>query len=437
MVLYEFYVYYEEKPLIGHLIRVNENTKQYRVLTNPDLITHRDAKIPYDKLGTEVKLENISRWSVHIGNIKNSSGRVLAYNMQMAPKKMVIFGAGASFDFSHDSKLNKENRPPLTANLFADEYEDVLRGFAPARNLSSEILLNGGGIEDYFQKQWNRMKISTDTLLMRKLMNTQYYIYNLFRKVSMDHAFQRRNNYNAISKWAYEYAETKNQNVVFVTFNYDVLLDWALEGTCDYSYKTVDDYVDTSNKNILLFKPHGSCNWGRKFARGFSNDVEALRKKHNKLNSLAEYLYNGKFDVPTVTDALEENISIHSVPMVNPNLKTEMEPEEWIFPHILLPYKDKDEFVMPENHTYQLRSMLHDIEEILIIGWKGTEAAFQEILKNSLGDKKIKISVVTEKSEDIRETYKTIFPKMEDQDWTFHKGGFSKYIAKGNDFFSL
>lgn len=431
-VLYEFYLYYDEIPLVGHLIQTNPSKEEYRVLTNSDLITVRDKNISYDKLGTSVKLDSITKWSLY--DNRNSSQYIsnpISYDPAILPKKMVIFGAGASHDFTYDSKVKAEDKPPLTKDIFDDRYEIILSGYTPARNLSSSIIRHKDGIEDYFQKQWERMENHTDEILYRNLLNTQYYLYHLFRDVSQKNSWRRKSNYYDISKLAREYAESKGECVLFVSFNYDTLIENSLSSACQYVHNTIDDYIDIKTRKILLFKPHGSCNWGRKFIKGFPSDKE-IKQGMNNISLLARHIYEKKLNMPALKDMIEDKITIHRYDGMQTG---DIYSDKLFFPHLLLPYKDKDDFAMPSHHTALLKSYLSKIEEILIVGWKGTEAEFQKLLNNFIGHKKLKITVVTNTSEDIRDKYKGVFPKMNEDDWTFHKGGFSKYMDEGNRFF--
>jgi hypothetical protein len=52
------------------------------------------------------------------------------------------------------------------------------------------------------------------------------------------------------------------EKVLFVSLNYDLLLEAALERYDGHEFATVDSYVSDQKKWILI-KPHGSVNWAR------------------------------------------------------------------------------------------------------------------------------------------------------------------------------
>jgi hypothetical protein len=51
------------------------------------------------------------------------------------------------------------------------------------------------------------------------------------------------------------------------------------------------------------------------------------------------------------------------------------------FPGLLLPYRDKDEFTMPNEHFENMYHYISNIKTLIVIGWKGNEKLFNQILK--------------------------------------------------------
>jgi rRNA pseudouridine-1189 N-methylase Emg1 (Nep1/Mra1 family) len=85
-------------------------------------------------------------------------------------------------------------------------------------------------------------------------------------------------------------------------------------------------------------------------------------------------------------------------------------------PQLLVPYKSKDSFVMPEKHELWMNHFLSDIDEIIVIGWKGTEAKFQDLLKRKLEHKKVTITTITHGDDSAREEFKHSIPNAEYKD---------------------
>jgi hypothetical protein len=118
------------------------------------------------------------------------------------------------------------------------------------------------------------------------------------------------------------------------------------------------------------------------------------------------------------------------------------------YPQLLIPLKTKDDFILPEKHKQVLIECMKNVDDILIIGWKGTEAFFNKQLSGCLGDKKVSITVVNIGDHDIREqlsnfkinaTYNFYDNMRATQNYL--PGSFSQYIQDINnnefaDFFS-
>ena len=55
--------------------------------------------------------------------------------------------------------------------------------------------------------------------------------------------------------------EEGGQVARFVTFNYDRLLEYAVQDVYGKRFRDIDDYI--SSPELHLYKPHGSVNWSQ------------------------------------------------------------------------------------------------------------------------------------------------------------------------------
>jgi len=67
---------------------------------------------------------------------------------------------------------------------------------------------------------------------------------------------------------------------------------------------------------------------------------------------------------------------------------TDNNPDQ-VFPALLIPYRDKDDFLMPADHFHHMRSYIDSMETLVIIGWKGNEDAFNKQLKRASNLKRL------------------------------------------------
>jgi uncharacterized protein YaiE (UPF0345 family) len=422
---YAFYLYHKEAPLFGICKKII--TEDCYVIVEPN------QQNEWEKYGTVVTLEMIAMYEP----ISKMSYQPPSYKSFQLPnkkaKKMVIFGAGASCQYSYNMESGDYN-PPLTKDIFQLPYTETLKDFPGAHTLASEIKLHTNSLEEYFEKQWKRVSENYDPLLMEKLISCQYYIANLFLSISSICSGSDTSNYYNIVKQAREYADSNGELVIFVNFNYDLLLEEALIADARYNFDTIDSYIDWKQGNLLYFKPHGSCNWGRFIDTKKLNIPGNSEFNRFSFIQFAHYLYDRKMLPYEFSEYFKEEINIISSKIVTNNLLVES--SDLYMPQLLIPYKNKDEFVMPEAHLQMLNSVLPHIEEILIIGWKGTESKFQSLIKNHLEGKKIKITAVTGGSEYVKKSFKESLPLMTKQDWKFYKQGFTEYIKKLDPFFT-
>lgn len=345
--------------------------------------------------------------------------------------KLVILGAGASYDSNYELIDNDSEqwKPPLGNKLFdtRQNFRAVINSYSGAKALSSDINAIED-IEDYFQSKWDFILKNRADELLAKIINVQYYLQDLLYQVSQNYSVSGLSNYDILMSRAYEYAIKNDEDVCFVTFNYDTLLEKSFEKTFNTEIKNLDQYIDTP---IKILKLHGSCNWYRAFNRSF------MTFNHAELSNqpeIANFLYNKQFNLQQIYDGLENELVILNTPISRNLFDTTFGAQitKCFFPQIMIPMKDKDEFVLPDEHYEYLTTNLQNINEILIIGWKGAEEHFQKLLYNRIGDKDITITHVN-KDKTLEENLSPVLPKAAINHYLYDKdkdvaGTFTSYM---------
>lgn len=298
--------------------------------------------------------------------------------------KLVILGAGASFDSIYeffDGERNMPWRPPLGNELFdtRSQFRNVIQNYPGGRYYISR--LNAiQDIEEFFQQQWHFLKNNRATDLSSLFLNLNYCLADLTFRITENYKNVGLSNYDILIQKAYEYTIQKKEDVIFVSFNYDTLLEYSFSKLYfgDSRKLNIADYVKFP---IKIIKPHGTCNWVRRFP---------IDLKWAENQFIGNYLFENKKSLREINSHLEDEIFTIENPasalyLGQPN-------ERWhCFPQILIPLKDKDDFILPKSHISVLEDYIHRVDEILIVGWKGTEAKFQQLLKENIGAKKIDI----------------------------------------------
>lgn len=317
--------------------------------------------------------------------------------------KLVILGAGASFDninYYYGQSPDLSWRPPLANEIFdaRTEFRTILFAHPGAKALLSE-LNNTEDVEDFFQSKWNFVQNHKADELLANLVNIQYYLSQLFYQMTLMNANIGNSNLDVLTSHAYEYSIAKKEDVAFVTFNYDLLLEQSFSKIYFSKEKPhfskIDEYI---NYPLKIFKLHGSCNW---FSALKFNPIEI-----GTLN-IADYLYNTKTSYATINKFKDNKIQV----LENANLRFNQREKHFYFPELLVPFKDKDDFILPSDHLQKLKELLPKVTEVLIIGWKGTEDAFKRLINTHIGDRNIKVMCVCgTKSKKHEESMRLLFP---------------------------
>jgi len=180
---------------------------------------------------------------------------------------MVIFGAGASYDSDPARRPNEGlpdytlDRPPLADELFDNRqtFAEILSTL-PECSPIVPLLRGTRGIEQRLERLQNEASGTPPyPHRLRQLAAVRWYLQVLLGTCADRWHAQAGGitNYltllDEIRRWGH-------QNVLFVTFNYDNLLERAVSQLTARLFTTIDDYVRPGE--ISVIKVHGSTNWG-------------------------------------------------------------------------------------------------------------------------------------------------------------------------------
>jgi len=354
----------------------------------------------YQRLGWEIRDDNVIIDTIpdgcSLGIDSNPIDKTRSGHQEW--KRMFVFGAGASafcaFGDGLDKLRNKTLlRPPTGYEIFDTNYENILSSYEGARSSVSDFEDKGKDIEGCLESEWADVRYYHNPQIVARHTNIQLYLQELFQKIS-DEVIKnhyRNNLYSSFANKLQRYATKKNERMAFVSFNYDTIFDYFLDHAFRMDLSLMKNYMDYNSKYAMLFKPHGSCNWGW----GFRED-----RLVGMNGSLPKFLYQQQYTPANIYYHLlgdfNEMIHAHSWGnekaintkglgrhTINKNL-IEVIPQgtnKKYYPALLLPYRDKDEFIMHYDHYHAMQWFMGDMEELYLIGWKGNEAAFNKMLK--------------------------------------------------------
>ena len=296
---------------------------------------------------------------------------------------MVIFGAGASYDSSPTYTIGMAPpdaigiaddyfRPPLAKDLFANRplFIQALELFPQCKavvpRLRDPAVVSGQkSIETLLQEiekeaegypRGHEELAAVRCYLQRAISQCEIQWRSITKRVT---------NY----LWLLREIERMHRGddpVCLVTFNYDTLLEDALEDR-GLKIERMEDYVDRSCL-FRLFKLHGSVNWAQEVRDPLPANINRryapavltyLVKRGPKLQALNRFV---------ICDP-------SSMGVFN---------ERPIFPAIAIPVEKKQEFQCPPDMLESLRSSLPHVTKIITIGWRATEGHFLKLLKENL-----------------------------------------------------
>lgn len=159
---------------------------------------------------------------------------------------------------------------------------------------------------------------------------------------------------DAIERWRFE----ANEQVCLVTFNYDTMLEQAMEQVLRCTFNDFNQY--TSHENYKLIKLHGSIDWG--------HEVHALARPRYPTEVI---------NVAADVKLSEQFRRVVQHPMV-------FDDGSVGFPALAIPVEKKNEFACPLEHIQVLADLIPRVTKVITIGWRATEEHFLRMLKAPL-----------------------------------------------------
>lgn len=378
----------------GFFIIPSRHTRDFYELSRTNIPIEK-----YKEIGTEIQDKNIIKAAIPVKSFTGVQGRSdsIAKGYEHIWKKMFVFGAGASSNcvFGNQIQRFKESVlcPPLGPDLFHHRFDSTIKNYKGAKLSIPGFEAKGNDIELCLEDEWTTIKNSYSPNLTARHTNLQFYLADLFRQVSHDVTSNhyRTNIYSLFATKLHDYlAKKSNERIALVSFNYDTILEYFLKEAFRIEFKTLKDYIDWGTRQVVLFKPHGSCNWGWKFKTQeftqnqlniatslYDTNKQPFEIYYELLGDLNEMVYAYSTGLERTTGA---NNSHGRFSVNKDKIEIFDESQYGYLPALLMPYKDKDEFVMPYNHHHALRFYANEMEELYLIGWKGNEEVFNRLI---------------------------------------------------------
>jgi hypothetical protein len=179
---------------------------------------------------------------------------------------------------------------------------------------------------------------------------------------------------DAIERWRSE----NNEEVTYITSNYDLILEEALRPFI--RFRAFDDYVTGPTK---LIKAHGSVDWGHattmptKVAGGDLRELLVHEAPERALDAVGWYRFSAYSN---------------SHPAGGRQATSEL-----LYPALALPTTGKAGFECPPDHIEAMEAALAQVSRMLVIGWRAQEQHLLGLLDRV--DREVQAQVVTSNAE--------------------------------------
>ncbi len=337
---------------------------------------------------------------------------------------IVLIGAGASAGAVVPGINSRHGwAPPVTKDIFNIRFESILNKFGSVSSFAgiNDDLANGADLEIYLNAHigthltYSRL---SDTR-RRQINQLPLYLQDLFRYIT--DLFSATNYYRRLVDQLFE----SNIKVTFVTLNYDLLLDRAIEDASGIQLDNFANYFVNSGKWVLL-KPHGSINWFRQIMNRYGQTGEnfeswkAIVNRMNILTDLDKIIFHVEKLNSSDTNSFTNGF-INNVPF---------------YPALAIP-NGEYEFIYPvDNYREILEKNLQESENYLLIGLSGYAKDLLKVLNDNV--KSVRNLLIVGRSH-VNDTYEKLIleaPVFSRDQWSVNDvkygSGFENFVKIKN-----
>lgn len=338
---------------------------------------------------------------------------------------LVVIGAGASAgclnrsDYpNNDSDLDRWI-PPLTTQLFdGTKFHELLSNYKEMDGLVAHIRgklrsAPNASFEEVLTNQY-REGTKSYTELYKSFAALLFYLAELFETITQKY-YRGYNNYSSL---IHKISQNGNR-ALFVNFNYDLLLE---KNIGKYGIESLDELL---KDNYPVIKIHGAYNW---------HWVRLINSREEERNNNYENAIKGAQSIfsPEPPNAVfKRELVLKDKNPRNLSITRRDALTAFAFhPAIALPLIEKDNFVCPVSHIEFLKDQLSKIDRIIMIGWRGADEFFRNLLIEELQKRKIPIYFVGMKnSKSIVDSFEDV---LKENINSLNSSGFSNFVDSEN-----
>lgn len=281
----------------------------------------------------------------------------------MADPLFVLLGAGASADCS-TQPARPERKPPLVTELFDDRFEAILRDYPLAQTAAAEIRKaraksDPRSLEQFIAERYRDGGRPNDKRIFYSLT---YYLQHVLWEVSTSYTHYA-DNYDLLVRTLEDF-----EHVIYITLNYDTLLDQRLEVLGPVHLGQLEAYIN--HPRFSLIKLHGSVNWAHPLLTpGIGRKVET-----NPPSELEWRENDGEMHIAPTRGDLKES-RFRSTP-----------PPHHFMPALSVPLGADDLISCPQAHVEFLYNQIDMASgvDLLVIGYSAFDREVIKVFGQSL-----------------------------------------------------
>lgn len=290
---------------------------------------------------------------------------------------LIVIGAGASQDsWPGNGAVDGSLRLPLANKLFApldkqnfflNQYD--LMGVASILRRRARASGDDFDIEAELASVSDKANTAGDLNNIQALFKTRFYLHSLINELTKFtlNSTSSHTTYvdllGQLKEWIDDSPRTRNVDIV--TFNYDNLIEKAMENVYPYDWGVKNKTPMTayySGTNLRIYKPHGSINWGRK--------VEGADEEFSYRDIKDAFTWFNKIYLKDDFEFVEPDIFSSNI-------------HKTYIPAVAVPLKGKTDFQeCPEMMFEKMIAAISAADKLVTIGWKGSDNHFVDLLKS-------------------------------------------------------
>jgi hypothetical protein len=240
----------------------------------------------------------------------------------------------------------------LAAELFERRFNDEVARHDDIRGLLPRLrgVAAGGPAIEVLLEQLRAEEAQYPELRPRQFLALRNYLRDVIQRVSTRWLQpEPTTNLDDLVGRIAEWCIRSNESVTYVTFNYDLLLDRAIEAVYGFRLTDLQSYVAAAS--VKLIKVHGSVNWSRA--------VSNVPIGATPLQVAAQLRWSSQYYTTLPAPA---NVA----------------PDVAFVPAIAVPTITKSGFECPVDHVQALETAMDGVSKLLVIGWRAAEEYFFE-----------------------------------------------------------